>query len=83
MNARILNITDSSHLTSAVYFPDTNTLYVKFKSGSVYQYDNVHPALFGRLAAAESVGHEFAESIRFNPAITYTLVDGMPGGHDE
>lgn len=78
MKVRKLIINDSSHIDEARYYPDTSTLYLRFVSGSIYRYDHIKPNLFGRLAAADSVGAEFAESIRFNPGIPYQAVDGWP-----
>lgn len=75
---RILDIEGSTHLKKVMYLPDEEVLVVKFISGSVYRYDPVSATLFGRLAASESVGTEFAESIRFNPNINYTQLPDWP-----
>lgn len=46
----------STNIASVAHDPATKTLEVKFKNGSVYQYDDVHPALFAGLQAAPSLG---------------------------
>lgn len=75
---RSLRTNDSSHIDEIMYDNKTNTMYVKFVSGTMYKYAQVNIDIFGRLAAARSVGEEFAESIRFNPSIPYTNIQAWP-----
>ncbi len=54
----------SSNLASADYSPETRTLSITFKSGSVYTYADVDEAAYQGLLAAPSPGKYFAENIR-------------------
>lgn len=75
---RLLKTNDSSHIDEVMYDVNTQTMYVKFVSGSMYRYAHVHPSVFGRMAAADSIGEEFAESVRFNPNIPYSSIPNWP-----
>ncbi len=55
---------DSSNIAAAKL--EGNTLYVKFKNGSVYSYDGVDRAMFDQLTQAASVGKFFAANIKNN-----------------
>lgn len=48
--------TESSNVNSIAYQDDTNTAYVLFKNGGLYQYNNVGREDFETLRSAESVG---------------------------
>lgn len=54
----------SSNLESVGYNPDSETLEVEFKNGSVYEYYNVPSFMHERLMAASSVGTFFNAEIR-------------------
>lgn len=47
---------DSSNVASVGYDPDTLTLEVEFKNGSVYQYFDVPATVYQELMQASSVG---------------------------
>jgi len=60
---------ESSQIAAIGYSPDTSELSVLFKNrdgsnGSLYVYDSVEPETYAGLAAAESVGSQFAQSIK-------------------
>lgn len=75
---RMLKTNDSSHIDEIIFDDKDNTMYVKFISGTMYKYAQVHIDVFGRLASARSIGEEFAESIRFNPSIPYISIPKWP-----
>ncbi len=54
----------SSNLASADYSPETRTLSITFKSGSVYTYADVDEATYGELISAPSPGVYFAQQIK-------------------
>ena len=54
---------ESSALDSAAYFTN-QTLLVKFRSGSLYRYFPVPPAIFHGLIAAQSKGAYFNRHLR-------------------
>ncbi|MCW5516930.1 KTSC domain-containing protein [Muriicola sp. Z0-33] len=56
----------SSNLVSVGYNPETNTLEVEFKGGTVYQYFDVPLAIYEELINAGSLGVYFAANIREN-----------------
>ena len=47
----------SSNLASVGYDPNSETLEVEFKNGSIYQYYNVPQFMYERLMEAGSVGN--------------------------
>ena len=47
---------NSSNIESVGYDQDTETLYVEFKNGSAYKYDNVPFWKFTELVDADSAG---------------------------
>ena len=53
----------SSHISSAGYDPDTKTLEVIFKKGSVYRYHDVPEALYRAMMEAELAGKFLNENI--------------------
>lgn len=54
----------SSSIASAGYSPETSTLEVEYRNGSVYQYFAVPKSVFESLLAAESKGTFVSERIR-------------------
>jgi len=54
----------SSNIAAVGY--ENNKLYVKFKNGNVYSYDNVSKSVFRELCEASSVGKYFAAYIKNN-----------------
>lgn len=58
--------TDSTMIKKAVYNFTTNTLKVEFKSGALYEYQNVDPLMYDEFCNAESQGKFFNEKIKNN-----------------
>jgi hypothetical protein len=54
----------STNLTAIGYDPDTMTMQIAFKNGSLYSYSNVEPETYGSLMAASDPGRYFAEVIK-------------------
>lgn len=54
----------SSNLVSVGYSPESETLEVEFKGGTVYQYYNVPAVVHEQLMSAPSHGEYFAAHIR-------------------
>jgi hypothetical protein len=55
---------DSTSIAEVGYDVDTETMEVKFKFGTVYQYKNVPQNVFRSLLTAESVGSYFTEQVK-------------------
>jgi hypothetical protein len=55
---------NSSSIASVGHDPETNTLEVEYKNGSVYHYHDVPAEKHEALIGAESVGSHFAAHIR-------------------
>jgi hypothetical protein len=55
---------DSTNLASAGYDHDARVLEIEFKSGAVYRYLAVPPAVFEELMRAASKGRFFSREIR-------------------
>jgi hypothetical protein len=55
---------ESSNLSSVRYFPVTQVLYVKFKSGSEYKYRDVSAKEFLEFSLSESHGRYFIHRIK-------------------
>lgn len=62
-----LHAVDSSQLKSCGYNLETGKLFVEFKGGSVYRYDNVAVETFQEMMQAESKGRFFISSIKKFP----------------
>lgn len=60
----------SSNVESLGHDPATNTLAVKFKSGSVYHYEGVDESKHAALAASPSIGRHLREMIIGNHKAT-------------
>lgn len=58
----------SSAISAVGYDEDSRTLEVEFRSGSVYDYDDVSPEEVLRLLESDSVGRWFSAHIRQNHA---------------
>ena len=54
----------SSNITSIGYDPGEQTLEVEFKTGQVYQYYRVLPAVYQGLMSASSHGSFFSENVK-------------------
>jgi hypothetical protein len=55
---------NSSNVESIGYNAEEKVLEVEFKSGGIYQYAGVQPAMYADLLAAESVGRFVAQVVR-------------------
>jgi hypothetical protein len=60
----------SSGLRSIGYDRSTHTLEVEFRSGGVYQYNDVPAAIWSELKRSESKGKFFLEHVRDHFAAT-------------
>jgi hypothetical protein len=58
----------SSNLESVGYRPESETLEVEFKNGSIYEYYNVPEFMHERLMQAGSIGTFFNTEIKNNYA---------------
>lgn len=54
----------STNVKSVGYDPETKTLEVEFRTGGVYQYPNVPPAMYADLLASDSIGRFVATVVR-------------------
>ena len=70
----------SSHLASADYDPDRQTLDVKFHTGKVYRFFDVPQGVFEELRAARSAGRYFNTRIRekYRRELVYDVRAGGP-----
>jgi lysyl-tRNA synthetase class 2 len=70
----------STHLATADYDPDRQTLDVKFRTGKVYRYFDVPAAVFDELLAAPSAGRYFNTKIRerYRAELVYDVRKGGP-----
>ena len=66
---------DSSMINKYVYNFATKTLKVEFKSGSLYEYNNVESDLYDELCKSESTGKFFNEKIKNNFEHVQLLTD--------
>jgi hypothetical protein len=57
-------VPNSSNIAATGHDPDSNTLYVKFHSGSVYSYPGVGAHEHAAMRAAPSVGKHFHQFIK-------------------
>ena len=57
---------DSEAISEAVYDPDNKTLYIRFTSGSNYQYANVSGQRWNAFKRSASKGQYFVYNIREN-----------------
>ena len=69
----------SSNIKQMAYDNTKNKLYIEFKSGGVYEYNNVQDALWKGLKRAPSKGHYFYVNIRNYPNIySYRKITKFP-----
>ena len=61
---RILNDVDSSAIDSIAYDKDEKKLWIRFTSGSLYEYRNVEESTVNELDEAESKGKYFHNNIK-------------------
>ncbi len=54
----------SSILEAVAYDPAGKRLLLRFRTGAIYEYDNVPPVVFEELLAAPSKGGYFSEYVR-------------------
>lgn len=57
-------VVESSNLKSVGYDPDTETLEIEFRNGSVYRYAGVPQAIYDGLMEARSKGSYHYQHIR-------------------
>lgn len=57
----------SSNLSGLFHDPETKTLSVQFKNGTIYAYQNVDTQLYLTVLNAESVGSAFNNLIKKHP----------------
>jgi len=55
---------ESSTLASVQYYPQTMTLEIEFKNGTIYQYFDIPETLFNELLCAESKGKFLHQQIK-------------------
>lgn len=66
---------ESSNIVALKHDETTQKLSVKFKTGAVYDYENVPKDVFSNVLNAASVGRTFNELIKANPsAYPFALV---------
>lgn len=56
----------SSNIAGIGYDPDSETMHVKFSNGNTYQYMGVDNKVYDDLIKADSIGSQFASSIKSN-----------------
>jgi hypothetical protein len=56
----------SSNIKSVGYDPEQKILEIEFKSGAVYQYEEVPEDVFQEMLVAESVGKYFNTQVKGN-----------------
>ena len=59
-----LNPVQSSTIAAIGYDLETKTLHIEFRSGHVYEYDDITPETHEALTAAPSIGAHFGRHIR-------------------
>ena len=55
---------ESSNIQSAGYSPAEHRLQIEFKSGGVYDYEDVPPKVYEEFTEAPSKGRFFAQNIK-------------------
>lgn len=56
----------SSQISYIGYDEDTNTLYVTFKNGSTFKYEDVPKSKYDKLLNSSSIGSYFIKNIKNN-----------------
>lgn len=74
---RLLGIPDSSNISDVGYDPESQQLFVRFKSSmdSVYVYENVLATTFVALVTSESLGKYFGAEIKARAMFPFRKVD--------
>ena len=62
----IMTEVTSSNIQSIGYDDEVKSLYVTFKGGKTYEYENVPASVYDELSEAESVGKYFNQFIKNN-----------------
>jgi len=57
----------SSNIEALAYNLTDKKMYVRFKSGAEYSYENVPADIFDSISKARSVGGKFSELVRSKP----------------
>lgn len=55
----------STQLKSVGHDPATNKLHIEFKSGAVYEYDDVPVEEYAELMNAPSIGQHFSSRVKY------------------
>jgi hypothetical protein len=55
---------NSSNIASVGHDPHTNVMEIEFRSGKVFQYDDVNPDEHAAMLRAPSIGSHFANILR-------------------
>lgn len=66
---------NSSQLKGYIYLPSSETLYIEFHGGNVYEYKPVSQELCDRLVNSPSIGSTFHSLIKRNPNIEWAQLD--------
>lgn len=69
-SVEVFNMFESSNIEEISYSHPNSTLYVKFKGGAKYEYENVPENLFQSFKIAPSKGRFFHRNIK--PFYNYT-----------
>lgn len=67
----IESIYDSSNILKSTYFLKENRMYISFKRGNTYSYENVPYEVYEEFEKSESHGKYFHSKIRNNPNYLY------------
>lgn len=59
---------NSGNILKTIYFIAQNRLYISFKRGGTYSYDNITSEMYGDFETAESQGKYFHKVISANPS---------------
>lgn len=62
--AKVERVVESSAIEKVAYDYETRSLFITFKSGGTYEYDNIGIDLFEGLVNAKSVGRFYHAHIR-------------------
>lgn len=76
MESRWTRVT-SSILVAVAYDPTRKRLLLRFRTGAIYEYENVPPVVYEEMLAAPSKGAYFSEYVR--PDYPYRRVRAAEG----
>ena len=65
---------DSSNLAAVAYAADFRRLFVRFKNGNTYAYEDVHEGIYQQMLMAPSKGKFLHEAIKRGSQYVYTRV---------